>query len=335
MALASGLGSQFALAQETTYATVVTPNRFYEFNSETFKREPTYLESVGLRAGRTFQPAGRVVQTTRQGSGAVAMDIPTRQFGSILNLMHQLTVTPVQQGVTTAYKQTHLVGTSQPNRSATLQFNKPDSGGVDHPYTYPGSVLTSTQFSCAVGGYLTSPALTFDAQDELTTISTPAGPTLAAASYPAGIESWNQTQATVTMGGSSVGIAKSFDFTWSQPYKTDRWFLGSGGTKLKPIPNGFAAVTGTVVLEFADLTHYTRFLNGTPVVVIFDFVGSTIASTYKNQITFTFDQFQYRGDSPNVAGPDVLELSVPFSIFDGGTNPPLQIDYTSVEVTLP
>lgn len=333
MTLASGLGAQFGLAKETTYGTVVTPNRWFEFDSESFKRDPTYMESVGLKAGRTFQPASRVTPTTRQAGGDPPMDVPTKAFGAILDLMHGLVVTPVQQGVTTAYKQTHLIGTSQPNKSATLQFNKPDSGGNDHAYTYPGSVLTQLALSCDVGGLLkTTP--TFDSQDELDPTTTPAGPALATASYPTGIAAWNHTQGSVTVNGSAVGVVKSFALTWAQPYKADRWFMGSGGTKLKPIPNGFASVTGNLVFEFLDNTIVSLFRSGTPVSVVLDFVGAQIASPYNYEFKITLDQVQFRGDSPNVAGPDVLELNAPVVCLDGGTNPPMQIDLTETATTV-
>lgn len=335
MALASGLGSQMGISiPESTYGTVVTPTRFYEFDSEAFNRQPTYVESVGLKANRTFQPSARVVATTRQAGGSLPMDVPTKQFGTLLNMMHGLTVTPVQQAATAAYKQTHLIGTSQPNRSATIQFNKPDTTPTDRAFTYPGSVLTGVSFDCAVGGLLKT-TLTYDAQDELTSVSTPTGPALATASYATNIESFNHTQGVVTIGGSNVAVVKSFSLAWSQPYKTDRWFMGSGGTKAKPIPNGFATVSGNLTLEFADIASYTLFVSGAMSTAVFNFTGSLIASTYYNNITFTLDKMQYRGDSPNVAGPDVLELNAPIMAFDGGTNPPLQIDYTSTDTTLP
>jgi hypothetical protein len=174
MTLASGLGSQLGAAKETTWATVVTPTRFFEFNSESLNRTPAYQESVGLRANRMFQPASRVVQTTRTAGGDIALDVPTKGYGFWLDLLHGLTVTPVQQASTPAWKQAHLVGTSMPSKSATLQVNKPDSGGNDHPFTYPGSVVTGATWSCDVGGLLTS-TVTVAAQDELTPASTPGG----------------------------------------------------------------------------------------------------------------------------------------------------------------
>lgn len=334
MPLASGLGSQFGLALETTYGTVVTPNKFYEFDSESLNLDPTYQEGVGLRAGRIVQPASRTIMTTRQAGGQVPMDVPNKLFGSIVNLMHGLTVTPVQQAATAAYKQTHSIGTSQPNKSATLQFNKPQANATDLPFTYPGSVLQSVGFSIDVGGLLKA-SLSFDAQDELTPATTPAGPALAVASYPAGLSAWNHTQGIVTMDGANVGRARSCGLTWTQPYKDDEFFLGSGGTKQKPIPNGFATVEGTMGLEFYDSTAYSLWRTGrSNIAVIFDFQGPIIASTFKEQITFTMSSVQLRGESPQVGGPDVIDVNVPFRALDDGTNPPLKIEYTSTDITI-
>jgi hypothetical protein len=68
MGLASGLGSQFGLAKEVTYGTVVTPDHFYEFDSESLTRQPTYQDSVGLRSGRPvvrYRPHARRAATCR------------------------------------------------------------------------------------------------------------------------------------------------------------------------------------------------------------------------------------------------------------------------------
>lgn len=331
--LASGLGSSLGLAKETTYGTVVTPNRFFEFDSETLARQQAYQDSVGLKAGRMFQPAGRSVQTTRAASGAIPMDVPTKSFSAILDLMHGLVPTFVQQAATTAYLATHLIGTSVPNKSATLQVNKPDTGGNDRAFTYPGSILTQVDLSCDVGGLLKC-TLTWDSQDELNPGSTPAGPALTTPSYASGIVGFNHTMGTVTVAGSAVAVCKSFNLSWTQPYDIERRFLAATALKAKPIPNGFQTLTGNLALEFADMTHYNIFAAASMNAIVLDFVGGIIASTYHDEFKLTIDQGQYRGDSPNVTGPGLLELAVPFSAFDGGSNAPLTAALTTTDVAV-
>jgi hypothetical protein len=333
MPLASGLGSQFGLAKETVYGTVVTPAKFFEFDSESMNLDITYQESVGLRAGRTFQPAARTFATTRQAGGGVTLDVPTKGFGSILDLMHGLTVAPVQQGATAAYLQTHAVGTSQPNKSATTQFNKPTSAAVDTPFTYPGSVLTAASFSLDLGGILKA-ALTWDSRTSRPRRRPgarrwrprPTRPASRHGTTPRPRSPWT---------AAPVGTATALTATWTQPYKEDRFFLNTSGVKGKPIPNGFATVEGTISLEFNDATAYSLWRSGRKdIAVVFDFVGATIASTYKEQITFTMPAVQVRGESPQVGGPDVLEVSAPFKALDNGSAAPLTIAYQSTDVTI-
>jgi hypothetical protein len=53
----SGVGSQFGMKKETTWGTAVTVDKFIEFESATFAGEATYIDALGLRAGRTFGPS--------------------------------------------------------------------------------------------------------------------------------------------------------------------------------------------------------------------------------------------------------------------------------------
>jgi hypothetical protein len=335
MALASGLGSQLGLKKETTWGTAVTVDKFYEFDSDSLNLAQSYQDSVGLKAGRTIQPSGRMVQTTRGVAGDTPMQVPTKLFGTILDLMHGATVAPVQQGATAAYLQTHPIGTTQPNKSATIQINKPDTGGTDHAFTYPGAVLTSVAFACDAGGVLTV-TLTWDAKDETTPSTTPSGAALASASYASGVTSWvgTGTGVVLNVNGSPYGSAKSWSLTWTQPYYTDRYYMGSGGLKGKPIPNGFATLNGTVAGDWDAETLYLLYRSGAIIDIFADFQGATIASTFKEQIKFDCTSVQLRGDSPNVGGPDVLSQSINFMGGDNGSVAPLTILYESTDVTL-
>jgi hypothetical protein len=327
MALASGLGSQLGIKKETTYGTAVTVDKFYEFDSDSLNLAQSYQDSVGLKAGRTIQPSGRMLQTTRGVAGDTPMQVPTKLFGTILDLM--------QQAATAAWLQTHPIGTTQPNKSATIQINKPDTGGNDHSFTYPGGVLTSVAFSCDAGGVLTV-TLTWDARDETTPSTTPAGAALASASYATGVTSWvgSGTGVVLNVNGSNYGSAKSWSLTWTQPYYTDRYYMGSGGLKGKPIPNGFATLNGTIAGDWDAETLYLLYRTGAIIDIFADFQGNTIASTYKEQIKFDTTAVQLRGDSPNVGGPDVLSQSINFMGGDNGSVAPLTITYMSTDVAV-
>lgn len=334
MTLASGLGSQFGLTKEVTWATQLAATKFFEIDSASLALDQNYQDGVGLRANRMFAPSGRQRATTRQAPGAIPMDVPTKGFGSILDLFHGLTPTVVQQAATPAWLQTHLIGTSMPTKSATLSTNKPTTAGVDVPHTYPGAVLTEAAFTLDAAGIL-KVTLTWDTMDERTPTTSPAGLALPAASYASGVTSWlGTTGGVITLNGVVVAVVRSMGLNWAQPYKTDRFFIGSGGTKLKPIPNGMQTVTGTMDLEWLDTTAYALFRSGAKVPLIFSFTNDVISGIYSENITFTLSAVQLRGASPGIDGPDVLDQNVPFVAGDNGTDPPLKIEYMSTDTAI-
>jgi hypothetical protein len=137
MTLASGLGSQWGSRRRRPSARPVTVDKFYEFDSAGLALDQNYNDGVGLKANRMFQPSGRMLQTTRSAGGDVPMQVPTKLFGTILDLMHGRRHAGAA-GRHAAYLQTHNVGTSQPNKSATMQVNKPDLGGNRPRVHLPG-----------------------------------------------------------------------------------------------------------------------------------------------------------------------------------------------------
>lgn len=328
MAIPSGLASQLGVAVETSYGVVVTPAAFFEFDSESMGSQPNFLTSSGLRAGRMSRPVGRHKQTTRDGGGSVTMKVPNKGFGKFLNLLHGNTVTPAQQGATAAYLQTHNIGTTAPiGKSLTMQIGKPDVAGVVQPFTYPGSKVTQAAFSMATGGELMV-TLDIDANDEITSTG------LATASYPSGLASLDFTGGNVTISGTTIGLVSACNFTVPLPQKVDRFGLGAGALKAEPIPNDYLLASGDMTMEFNGLQAYNNFRNNTTVVVTLDFLGATIASTFKEELKFVLNATHEVGSSPQIGGPDVTEITFPFEVYDDGTNAPVICTYQSTDTTL-
>jgi hypothetical protein len=320
--------------KETTYGTRVVPTTGYEFESEGGVRQQKYLESRQLRAGRFFQSGTRRVLTTRDAQVSLNGQVPNKDFGSIVDLLHGNTVTPVQQAATTAYKQTHNL-TGDPTKSATIQVGKPSTDGTVRPFDYTGCVVNQFTLSCATDDWLKF-ATTMDAQDEDTS------QTLAVASYPTALEGFHFQEATVTVNGivqnlaTTGALVKSLGLDLSLPRATERYGLRSTALKAKPILNDYTPGSGSIGYEFDDMAQYTLFQNGTKVPIIFDFTSNTgnLAGTaIPYQLTITIAQAQFTGTTPTVQGPDVLSFEAPFSILDDGTNPPIKFDIIETRVT--
>ncbi len=71
---ASGLSAQVGAVAEVTYGTPVTVTHFYEFLSENFVFNPTWLDGQGLKANQAFKRSTRTVQSQFDVNGDLTME---------------------------------------------------------------------------------------------------------------------------------------------------------------------------------------------------------------------------------------------------------------------
>lgn len=335
MAIGSGLAGQVGLKKETTYGTRVAPDLFYEFESEGGIRNQKFLVSRQIRSGRTFQSSSRRVPTTRDAGITIAGEVPNKGFGSILDLGHGNTVTPVQQGATTAYLQTHN-WTNDPSKSATIQAGKPSVNaagvGTINPFDYVGSMLTTLQLSCAVDDWLKFTA-GFDCQD-VTTVET-----LATASYATALEGFHFQQCTTTANGvvqdlTTGSLVKSMSLDVSRPRNTERYGMRSSPLKAAPVTNDYSPGSGSLGLEYNSNVIYGLYAAQTVVPIIFDFLATSLAGVgFPFRFTATIAAAVFTGAPIQVSGPDILQYEAPFDILDDNTNPPIKFELMEVRST--
>src|SRR5437868_169188 len=97
-AFTSGLGSQLGLEKEAAYGTYKVPTKFLEMTSETMNLNRAFVMSMGLRAGRLFQQGPRRSPTTRSAAGGIVLEVPTKGFGPLINMLHGEAVVPAKIG---------------------------------------------------------------------------------------------------------------------------------------------------------------------------------------------------------------------------------------------
>jgi hypothetical protein len=335
VAIGSGLAGQVALKKETTYGTRVVPDLFYEFESEGGIRNQNFLASRQLRSGRTFQSSARRVPTTRDAGITIQGEVPNKGFGSILDLGHGNTVTPVQQGATTAYLQTHN-WSGDPSKSATIQAGKPSVNaagvGTVNPFDYIGSMLSQLQLQCAVDAWLTFTA-GFDCQDVTTS------ETLATPSYPTALEGFHFQQCSVTANGvvqdlTTGSLAKSMGLDVSRPRNTARHGMRSSPLKAAPVTNDYSPGSGSLGLEYNSNVIYGLYAAQTVVPLVFDFTSSSLAGVgFPYRFTATIAAGVFTSAPIQVNGPDVLQYEAGFDILDDGTNPPIKFEIMEVRTT--
>lgn len=328
MGIPSGLGAQLGAKRETEFGKYVAPDAFYEFDSETLQRQNNYLTSTGLRAGRMAAPVGRHKPTTRSATGDITMKVPNKGFGRWLDLLHGNVVVPEKIEAGTAYKQIHKIGTSAPiGKSLTVQIGKPSVDGTVEPFSYVGSKITQMVLSCAVGAELMA-AISLNARDEVTAEG------LAAASYPTGLTSLDFVGGEIKVAADTLGIVSATSLSIPLPQKVDRFGLNKSALASEPLPNDYMRPTGNMTMEFLGLTQFNHFVNCDAVKVVLNFEGALIAGANKEKLQLVMPACHFTGASPQVGGPDVIEVQYPFEAFDNGTETPVEAEYVSVDSTL-
>lgn len=324
-----GLDSYIGVAPEVTYGTYVAPTSYVEFDSESLSRNPQYTSSMGLRAGRLAPPVGRHRQTVRDAGGSISLKVPNKGFGKFLNLLHGNTVTPAQQASTTAYKQTHAIGLTRPDaKSLSILVNKP-TVAADKRFAAVGAVLEQASFSMDVGSGDLQCELGVTARD-LEIDKGSVTPT-----YPTGIGSYLFTDVVLEVDDAPVtSIVSSFNCAIPIPRKNDRWGLGTGALKARPLVNDYVRPTMSMSAEFTDSSLFDKWISDTAIKVAISFVGANIESTYYETIKFIYPAVKLTGSTPQVGGPDVLSIDLPGEVYDNGSAAPCTIEYTSVDTTV-
>lgn len=325
MAIGSGIGSQLGIAAETTFNIAVTVTRFYEFTSESLNYNKKVAVGMGLRAGGQLPRSQRRVVTTTDVTGDIVLDLPTRGLG--LLLAQAMGTSPSPTTVTTGvYSYSFTLGDVY-GRSFSAQVGVPQYGGTVTPKTIAGAKIQGFELAVANGGIATG-KFTVDAAS-LTT-----GTSLATASYSTISNLFNFSQGALTINGSSVANIKDFTVTVGNTLKGDRFNLGGSGIKAEQVINGFRKISGKLTAEFTDTTLLSAFLADSTTAIVVTFTGSIIALGATEKFVITIPAAKFNADTPNVAGPGVVDLSMTFEAYDDGTNQPLTILYQTADSSL-
>jgi hypothetical protein len=327
MAIGSGIGSQLGIVAETTFNTPVTVSRFYEFTSENLKFNKKTAVGMGLRAGGQLARSQRRVVTTTDASGDITLDLPSRGLGLLLS--QAMGSSPSPTTVTTGvYSYAFTLGDVY-GRSFTAQVGVPQYGGTVTPKTLGGCKISSFELAVSNAAIATG-KFNVDAASLTTGIS------LATASFSnyATTNLFNFAQGAITVDGSSVANVKDFSITVENTLKTDRYNLGAAGIKAEQTINGFRKISGKLTAEFTDTTFLAKYLSDASTALVLTFTGGTIALGQSEKLVINVSAVKFDADTPNVAGPGVVDLAMSFEAYDDGSNAPLTITYQTADAAL-
>jgi hypothetical protein len=326
-----GLLTTFGCAEEVTYGTAITPDRWFEITGEGLERENTTLQSNGLRSGAIHsRRSSRRVVSAQQGNGPFTMEVPTTGFGRLLKHALGSTPTVVQQGGTPAYLQTHAMG-SNAGKSLTVQkVIRDGANAVVQQFTHVGAKITSVEFSISVDQLLLA---TFAVDSRQENVST----AVAAPTYPSNKPFHFGQVNVLTLAGGAVAKVTDATIKLDRPQKTDNFYLGSAGLKSEPTENDFPAITGSLTAEFDSANKtalYDAFAAGTASALVLTFTGAQISGIYNEVISFSIPAIHLTGETPKVGGPDAVTVTVPFEGAWDGTNADMTVSYTSTDTAV-
>lgn len=319
MAIGSGLGSQFGFVAESTYGTRVAATKFLRAKAYAARRDATRVQGEGIQTGNFGDLAAHYGETTNAGSGSASFDVQDRTMGVLLNTLMGGTVTPtVITGA--AYGATFPLADTL-GKSMTVQVGAPYRTGTVRVHELAGVKITSAEFSCGVGEFLTC-NMDFDAK------SWTDSQTLASASYVGTNVPFNFAQMTLKLGtyGAEAAVSgvRSVSMKIDRPHDTEDYTAGSLGTKSEPVLNGATQITGTISADWLNTATFQDRANGTASTsLIWEFVGTNVIAP-ANYPTFriTLPGTIFEPNTQEVDGRDVLTNDWSYRWSYDGTNQP-------------
>ncbi|MEU2075419.1 phage tail tube protein [Streptomyces sp. NPDC013489] len=328
MAIGSGLGAQLGIAAESTYGTYVAPTIFPEFTKQGLQLKKTTAQSQGIAANRLMALSSRRVVTQREVAGSIDLEIANKGMGLLIQALMGTTVTPVQQGVTTAYLQTHTLADTW-GKSLSIQAGIPLTTGTVTDKSFTGCKVISAEFSCEVGGMLTA-SFEIDGRD------CSEAQTLAVASYtPASPFHFGQMGVKTGSFGTETALdgVRKVSVKVERPQAVDRFYANQSALKAQPISNDLVKVTGSLEMDYVATTVDDLHTSDGATSLVWEFIGPNIASTYDETIRFKLPAIKIDDAPPTVDGYQVVRPTFNFTALYDGTNP-VAIEYMSTDTTV-
>jgi len=292
VAQSSAISAQLGVKAESTYGTYVAPTSFFPLISESVKFDIQRIESKAIRANRLTMDSGDWAAGQKTGSGQVNLELYDRT--SALLFVHALGAV----ATTGAGPYTHTITPGNLlGKSLTMQVGRPSTDGTVRVFSYLGTKIKGWTLT-AKSGDLVKMTLDVLARDEDT------AQTLASASYTSGLKPFVFTGAAVSVGGSSLSNCREFTLQGTNGL-ADRRVVNSA-LMLEPVDGDQRQIKGTITMEFDSLTQYARYTGATEAAVVLTFTSGS------NTITITMNA-RFDGNTPNVAGADVLTLPLDFT----------------------
>lgn len=304
---AVGSDAQFGFAEETVWASgTPTINKFIPFLSESLALERNVVTTDSIR-GDTAR------SIWREGAERVGGDlnVEVQPVGMYTLLKHALGRATTAAGPSGAGDHYAIDVYPSGNLPEGLRLEIGRTGAAGGTFEYRGCKINQMVLNCSVGEPLTA-TFSFLGKDELTEQENPTAVGTISSLNPLTFD-----EGTITIDGVTQEVA-GFSLTVNNNLVEDKGALGSRYRVAIP-RSGFRDVTGTLNLEFDNLTMYSRYTGGTETGLKLRFVSDDLigAGTQAHELQIDCPRIVFTGTTPVVGGPDLIYYDMPFvALFD-------------------
>lgn len=317
---------QLGIAEESTYATGVTPTRFFEYEVDGDGVSGQYgrVAVRTKRAGQRVARSDRFMPYAMGATGPIRLPVLTKGHG--IWLKHALGTIATAGPTDGNYTHTASVGPIN-GKSLTAQFDRQFTSGTSQPWTYEGVKITKATWRMSRQGALTAVYET-DAAEELTATA------LAVPSYPTGPDIMTWVGTTITVNGVQKEIYE-WEVSITNPLKTDRYGMRGNVAKKEPVEQGDRTIAWSFVTDYDSLADFNRVASasvaGSLTAVVFTVVGPVAHSgTTLPQFQLSIPVARFDGVSDlTSSGDDPIEPSFSGVGLDAG----MTIAYRTTDVT--
>lgn len=320
---------QIGVKSEVSYATALTVDKFYEFDSESIGDDFRRTQGDPLRTG-----GAGVIRSDRftpyygGANGTVSLAVMTKGFGWWLtHMLGSLATTGPAE--TAVYTHTGTLGDLQGD-SFTLQVNRPfNPSGTAQAFTFSGGKVPSWTLSNTAEENLMA-ELTCDFASATTATA------LATASYPTAMENLTWAGGTISIGGSAYDVT-DFSVSGDNGMNLDRRHIRANTAKKEPT-TGRREVTWSLSADFDSLAQRNRAASATRAgalaAISATWNGPTLlGTTLYPSLTVDIAAARFDEWSGAVEGADAINQSLSGVGLYDGTSSAVSITYKSADVT--
>lgn len=274
-----------------------TPTKFMPvLNAQPGNPVPAQLKRQAISARRIQQP-GKTGQIDPRPH--LELELSTKNgIATLFKHLHGGVSTGAQVGA--LYPHTYNFATPSGD-SMTIQTGITDATDTVRPFTAAGCKPNTWSLAAAVSEYA---KLTVDCVAR----SVVTGTSLATASYVAD-EAFTFVEGSVSVGGSAVASARSFELNVNKNLAVERFVLGSPYRR-EPLDNGFYEIGGSIQCDFDDLTLINSAIARTQLAIVLSFTSGgasaeTLVITMSGQLV---------GDPPELASQGLEAQTINFEV---------------------